>query len=287
MDITSHMDAVYWGVLVSTMLMGITMCQGWIYANNNNDKWHLRLLVAVLILMDFAVTFLSCSDLHQHLISDFGNSVALYMILPVNVATTILTGIVAYLSELFFASRIYILDKSSTWAAAIAGLSATVSFVFLMLPMNALQREPWFSTLSSSDTKLYIGISLAFTVVAVTTVTAVLLMKLSSAHTSIKITRKILQRLHLFIVTRGLLVMLNAIVYLLVFEIQPHTLYWLPFLYFSSKLHVISMVSMLNARTCSAEGSIISVVNGQDSDQAFNLFMRNSVANDSKSHSLH
>ncbi|KAF8240187.1 hypothetical protein L208DRAFT_852826 [Tricholoma matsutake] len=49
MDITSGVDGLYWGVLVSTMLSGITVTQGWTYAHNNNDKWYLRLLVAVLM----------------------------------------------------------------------------------------------------------------------------------------------------------------------------------------------------------------------------------------------
>ena len=29
-------------------LLGITLVQGWIYVHNNNDKWHLRLLVSPL-----------------------------------------------------------------------------------------------------------------------------------------------------------------------------------------------------------------------------------------------
>jgi hypothetical protein len=31
--------------MVKISLSGITIVQGWIYFNNNNDKWHLRLLV--------------------------------------------------------------------------------------------------------------------------------------------------------------------------------------------------------------------------------------------------
>ncbi|KAF8237902.1 hypothetical protein L208DRAFT_1506237 [Tricholoma matsutake] len=223
--------------------------------------------------------------------SSFGNTGPLYMFPLASLVIMIITGIVVYLSELFFASRIYLLDKSSWWAAVISGLSATVSFVFFILTCRVFWKDPYFRNLASSQTRLSGGITLSFTVVAVTTVTVVLLMKLSSTHTSIKRTQKILHQLHLFLVTRGLLVILNSIAYFIVYEIQPHALYWVPFLHFGSKLHVISIVAMLNARSPPTQpfdaGITISVENYQNSDQVFNSFMRNPVANSSKSHSMH
>ncbi|KAF8232165.1 hypothetical protein L208DRAFT_23028 [Tricholoma matsutake] len=60
-------------------------------------------------------------------------------------------------------------------------------------------------------------------------------------------TKKILQWLQLFIITRGLLVALNSIVLLILFLAWCKTSHWFPFFFFESKLHVISIVAMLNA----------------------------------------
>uniref|UniRef100_A0A0W0G635 Uncharacterized protein n=1 Tax=Moniliophthora roreri TaxID=221103 RepID=A0A0W0G635_MONRR len=49
MDISAEFNGQYYGVFVSTILCGVTIVQAWIYGNDNKDRWHLRLLVAVLV----------------------------------------------------------------------------------------------------------------------------------------------------------------------------------------------------------------------------------------------
>ncbi|KAF8233034.1 hypothetical protein L208DRAFT_1396340, partial [Tricholoma matsutake] len=88
-----HVEALYWGVLISTMLSGISISQGWTYAHNNDDN-----------LADFSVSCLSCQVLRHYLMSNYGNT-SVFLTLPhfVVVAGTVIG--VAYVSELFFASR--------------------------------------------------------------------------------------------------------------------------------------------------------------------------------------
>ncbi|KAK7437491.1 hypothetical protein VKT23_018563 [Stygiomarasmius scandens] len=69
----SFMEAFFYGNIIATALFGITIVQGWNYANKNTDKWSLRLLVAVLVLLDFATTCLDSQALHHYLVSDFGD----------------------------------------------------------------------------------------------------------------------------------------------------------------------------------------------------------------------
>lgn len=297
-DVTSFMDGMFWGVVISTLLSGIVVCQGWTYyAHYNNDRWHLRLLVALLILMDISITFLNCDILRQSLVTGFGIPDTLLLSALSSTGLIILTNIVAYLCELFFASRIYFLDKRLWWAAAIAGLFATGSFICLMLPLGPLGNETQASAIMNHNTRLWEGMGLIFAIVSAITITAVLPMELSSMHTSIKRTQKILQRLQLFIVTRGLLVTLNSTACLIVYEIGPHTTYWMPFMFCNSRLQVISIVAMLNARpkippvTEQLDGNMISVLNTRSPDKAFNSkFTGNSVDNSShssvKSHAL-
>lgn len=96
MDIGSHVDALYWGVLISTILSGIIISQGWTYAHDNDDKWHLRLLVTVLILADFSITCLSCQVLRYYLMSNYGN-ISVFFTLPQHLLVIIGTVVgVAY-----------------------------------------------------------------------------------------------------------------------------------------------------------------------------------------------
>ncbi|KAF8225401.1 hypothetical protein L208DRAFT_428610 [Tricholoma matsutake] len=131
MDIAPRVDGLYWGVLVSTMLSGITVTQGLTYAHNNNDKWHLRLFVAVLILIDSAMTCLNLYILRYYLVSNFGNIEALWTFTKALLAMMGMSITTSYLSTLFFVSQFYILDKSSQWAAAIAAFFVTGYFIIM------------------------------------------------------------------------------------------------------------------------------------------------------------
>lgn len=248
MDITFLVDGMYWGVLVSTMLFGITISQGWTYAYDNNDRWHLRLLVAVLILMDFATTCLSFYILRYYLISNFGNLTVLETLTRPIIATIGIIFIVTYLSTLFFASRIYLLDNGSLWVAVTAALFATGHFVTIILVLDGLRKDPRVFILPTVHMRITVGIGLSCFIVSVSIITAALSMKLYSRHSYFKTTQTMLQRLLLFVVTRGVLVVLNLISFLIVYELQSYTLNWAPFLLFSPKLQVTSMVAMLNLR---------------------------------------
>ncbi|KAK7462149.1 hypothetical protein VKT23_007752 [Stygiomarasmius scandens] len=39
LDLSKEFDGLFFGTLVATALLGITVVQAWIYINNNNDGW--------------------------------------------------------------------------------------------------------------------------------------------------------------------------------------------------------------------------------------------------------
>ncbi|KAF8224299.1 hypothetical protein L208DRAFT_1410536 [Tricholoma matsutake] len=281
MNITSRMDGMYWGVLISVMFFGITISQGWSYAHNNKDKWHLRLLVTLLILMDFTITSLNCHALRFYLMSNFGNPPALLTLTKTMMAAMSVDMIAIYLTTLFFASQIYIFDKHSLWAVILVAFLATCYFATFAWALDGIRKDPYFSNLSHPLMKLRGGIAFAFLMVSVMIMSAVLHTKSACVHISIKRTQTILQQLHVFIVTRGLLVTLNAVVLFIVFMAQTNSMHWIPFLFFESKVHVISMVAMLNTQAQPAsqlDKNVISMGNIRSSARAFSSFLRNPVA---------
>ncbi|KAF8069878.1 hypothetical protein FPV67DRAFT_990519 [Lyophyllum atratum] len=68
-DISSVVNGISFGYVVSAVLLGITILQGWIYFHNNHDKWTIRTFIAVLITLDIAETCCSTQIIHYYLIS--------------------------------------------------------------------------------------------------------------------------------------------------------------------------------------------------------------------------
>ncbi|KAF8236018.1 hypothetical protein L208DRAFT_687242 [Tricholoma matsutake] len=77
----------------------------------------------------------------------------------------------------------------------------------------------------------------------------VLLRKLSSSNTYFKKTQSLLLRLMLWVATRCLFVTVNQIILLVVYITQMQSLNWMPLLMLEPKLHVITIVAILNSRT--------------------------------------
>ncbi|KAF8236019.1 hypothetical protein L208DRAFT_1391438 [Tricholoma matsutake] len=108
MDITSQVDPMYWGVMLSTVIFGINIAQGWVYVNTNNDPWHLRLLVAVIFILDLVTTCLNYQFLRYYLMSNYGNPIAFLELIPSVIAVIVTTISIAYLTQIFVVSRIYL-----------------------------------------------------------------------------------------------------------------------------------------------------------------------------------
>ncbi|THU86457.1 hypothetical protein K435DRAFT_763309 [Dendrothele bispora CBS 962.96] len=90
-------------------LFGITIVQAWIYANSNTDKWPLRLLVAILVLLDLTTTCLNVQILHYYLVSNFGNLINTTLVTKTLMVETFITLVIVLCVELFFASRVWMM----------------------------------------------------------------------------------------------------------------------------------------------------------------------------------
>jgi len=97
MDIASELDGLYWGTVLSTLLLGVLIVQGWTYLTTNTDKWPLRLFVIVLLLLDLASTCLSCQVLRYYVLTNYGNPLSLLSFTEPLVAIIAVLSMVAYL----------------------------------------------------------------------------------------------------------------------------------------------------------------------------------------------
>uniref|UniRef100_A0A0W0GBM6 Uncharacterized protein n=1 Tax=Moniliophthora roreri TaxID=221103 RepID=A0A0W0GBM6_MONRR len=157
-DLSGKENGFYAGFVLASVLLGITIVQAWIYVNTNEDRWPLRTLVTILVILDITTTVLNAEFVHHYLIKNFGNLAELsntYVTVSVELLITI---IIACIVELFFASRVHKLDLVH-WvipvfivSTALAGLVGTAE-VF---------KYPVVMTIASSKVKLYFALRNGF-----------------------------------------------------------------------------------------------------------------------------
>ncbi|KAJ3885237.1 hypothetical protein GG344DRAFT_70710 [Lentinula edodes] len=227
-NVSGTLDGFFYGYAVSTVLFGITVVQGWIYLNSNQDRWPFRLLVAAMVLGDFATTCLDTQSIHYYVISNFGDSNVITTITTPMAIEYLLTLIIVFCVQMFFAFTV----------RRLAGLSAA----------GQLVEDNTLLGLSAENSQFEVGWECGLSALSDIITTVALCWSLNHIHTGIKRTDGLLQKLFQYSVTRGLLVSIDQTLFLILFLTKTQKLWWLPFHLCSSKIYVNTMVAMLNSR---------------------------------------
>ncbi|KAE9385393.1 hypothetical protein BT96DRAFT_595959 [Gymnopus androsaceus JB14] len=248
-DLSASVDGIFYGYALSTVLFGITIVQAWIYINTNHDKWPLRVLVATLVLADFTTTCLDTQILHHLFIANFGN-LAVLTVLPLTFMIEVLiTTIIVFCGDMFFISRVWLL-KQFHWSVSVLMFVTSVGAAGAgtLVTVQDLGNRSLNSSLTLRASRLavasHIGLALFTNIIA----TIALCWSFAKSHTGMKRTDTLLQKLFQYTVTRGILVTVTLILFMILYLAQPETLAWLPFHLSLSKVYVITMVAMLNSR---------------------------------------
>ncbi|KAF9556134.1 hypothetical protein CPC08DRAFT_752694 [Agrocybe pediades] len=243
-------DSVFVGFIISTVLMGVTILQAWNYALTNNDSLGMRLLVILLMVLDIVITSNNVLLIHTYLIQHFGDIFQS----DVNWGYTTqlgLTVIVVYMVQLFFATRVYILDRRKLLlAGAIASIATLglVSSVYIVC-VTAKHEDSADVTIRSIRVSAILGHGLVTVADAITTIVLSLNFMRARSESGISQTVNILERLLTAIIARGALVtVLNGLIIIL-YVLYPVKFYWLALQFLQAKLYIITFIAMLNART--------------------------------------
>lgn len=248
MDISAEFNGQYYGVFVSTILCGVTIVQAWIYGNDNKDRWHLRLLVAVLVAMDLATTFVNMQYLHHYAVKNFGNFEALLQLSPLMTVEIDLSILSMAMVQVFFASRVYLLKRVHWIVPLMIASFGLAALVPLGLVSAEAVRNPTFGVFLTTKVKHQLTALQILQSTSDVILTVCLSWSFTNAKTGFERTDTLLQKLLQYTVTRGLLMTLFHITMLVVYLAQTDSFNWAPFHFCSSKLYIISMIAMLNAR---------------------------------------
>ncbi|KAH7909478.1 hypothetical protein BJ138DRAFT_216758 [Hygrophoropsis aurantiaca] len=235
-------------IVIFNRLTGVTIVQGWIYVNDNKDSWFLRGFVFLLIATDIFTTGLDINALHRYLIVNFGDLAALQIAHWEVIWEYALTVVLVFMVQLFFVSRIWLLRRDKQWIPAVISFFAVGSFVSGMIAITKLGQHPMVSYLMSLESKIAFGTNGGFAALVDIMITSSLTWSLATSKSGIKRTDTMLQKLLMFVVSRGLLVSVTQVLFLITYVVRPDALWWVPLHFMCSKLYVITMVAMLNGR---------------------------------------
>lgn len=110
-DLSLSWGSLLAGTFASLILYGVSILQTFIYyVQYPKDRTPLKLLVAVVLLLDTLHQFLACAGLWSYLVQYYGNFVNLAVMHPPLLLATVVTSLVSFVVQSFFIWRIWSLS---------------------------------------------------------------------------------------------------------------------------------------------------------------------------------
>ncbi|KAH9042953.1 hypothetical protein EDB83DRAFT_2677515 [Lactarius deliciosus] len=246
-DIHNSFGAAFVGLLVSTVLFGLTIAQTWFYFWNyrNRDSKLLKFFIAFLIFMDALHTVTCTYVIYWYLILNFGNVENLGDSMWAMDLHVIFSVIIGSSVQLYYARRVYIVSRSIILLILIVvvifvGSGATL---YLIAKQFAIKR---FSSVHSFVWPSYIAVGAVALVDGL--VATSMCWSLYRRRTGFAKTDSIILTLMAYSINSGLLTSLLGITAIICYTTLPTTMVWLAISFVLTKCYVNSLLAMLNSR---------------------------------------
>ncbi|KAI0315719.1 hypothetical protein OF83DRAFT_325425 [Amylostereum chailletii] len=247
-DITTTFGIFILATILGSVFYGMTLLQAGLYfSKSGEDRARNKLLVTVLILFDTFAWILEVYTVWWYFVVNYANPAALPMPIWTLELEPGFTYTVAFLAQMFFIEKIYILLGSKVIAFVLTVLSigawgtgiGITGIVDLVSPtidrINIAQKT--LSTL----VELIIAASMTY--------------MFRAKRTGMSRTDSILNRLLVFALSRGILMCLVQILYTVTYFALHNTLIWAIFHFSLSKLCANSVIASLNVREIMRNGT--------------------------------
>ncbi|OCH88049.1 hypothetical protein OBBRIDRAFT_889376 [Obba rivulosa] len=243
------LGGLFIAILLGSILFGVTILQTYIYYDRFwGDPWYLKLLVAVLFLLDSGQIASVVDSFWFYIIPNFGNVAALSGAQPglsVEIGLTVSIGL---LVQSFFAVRVWHMsDRQRIIPMTIAAL--TLAQFALGIYYTAASRIVHDETAIEQRIESASLGSLSCSMAADFIITLSLVYYLHKGRSGFKRTDRLINVLIIYTVNTGLLTSLTAALTITFNQVIP-TRFWDVVPYFLlSKFYVNSMLATLNARS--------------------------------------
>jgi len=251
-DVRNSFGAALIGLLISTVLFGVTIAQTWIYFwhHGNKDPKGLKFLVAFVTVMDTLHTITCAFMIYWCLILNFGNLESLSSSVWVGAFETQadISGFCTSAVVLFYARRIYVLSKSIFLSMLIVAFVLYGYAIAIYLFVKNFDNYKHMSQRLQQSLARTETIGLWMYVVVDTLVAAIMCWFLYRKKTGFARTDSIIMTLMAYTINTGLMSCLLGVAMSVSFVVAPSTMFSLAFFIVSSKCYVSSLLAMLNSR---------------------------------------
>ncbi|VDC04883.1 unnamed protein product [Peniophora sp. CBMAI 1063] len=254
-DTRSIIGPIFIGHSVNWLLLGMLFFQLYLYEKGRTrtvNKFWLRCLVYSIFVIDVAQTAISSQALWHFAIDIWGDPVALVTVVPWSEPLIpALSGLVALLVQLFYAWRIWVLQRS-LFSRVMAIIIILLSFMqfgaSLHTPVIILKAHLSFAAFADIQTSVDIWLATSFTVDVLIAGSMIWLLYQARTRTLWIQSQSLYDRLIISSVQTGLLTAVTAGVDLALWKIYPQDNYFVAPPLILGKLYSNSLFSTLNGR---------------------------------------
>ncbi|KAJ4490549.1 hypothetical protein J3R30DRAFT_97314 [Lentinula aciculospora] len=230
-DMSGIFAPFFWGFFVSIFLGGITIVQAYMYFPHPSDRMTVQVIAATMLILDLISSALVAESLYYYLIPHFGSLAPLQFITPELSAECLISGIITFISQMYFVYQIYSVKRVGALAWTVIGVLSLFAILTFVGGIGCVVTMYVFAygVLADRDKDFAIFFGLAKGFGAATDIMATMAMCtfLSNAKTGIRQTDNLIKTLIQYIVERGGVVTLIQTLLLITFYAAPNNLYWL------------------------------------------------------------
>jgi len=245
-DLALGPSAGTYGIL---LLYGMTITQAYqYYTNYGSDRIPLKAFVGVILTLESLHLALACHYVYFYLIQHYGETEHLLRI----VWSIFLSGrigfVVAWLVNMFYVRRIYLLSSRNPWLSIFIAALATVRPAFGFVGSSFVSSYPEWAAFSKHAHSFFIAglsVGLAGDFLIAFTVSYYLL---KARDTSIPSTRNIVNLLLWYTINTTAILTFFAVFELVFLVVQPNTLAFFGFFQVQIQLYANCFLTTLNAR---------------------------------------
>jgi len=246
----------FWGWIVSNVLFGITLLQGYIYFETRRRGTGQALFVILLLILDTLSAVLMAVSMSDYLLVNFGNPFQLLVIGPKLLADTFILAITPLLIDMFFAIRIYQLsDRIHNGLSPMVLKSASVAIALFSFAASGMALEQtWeakqansFALFSEARSKRRLGTALGLSSIAGIIITIGLVATMRTARTGFAKTDRVIRSVILFVANRGILLVAIRILWVATY-VGSSSNVWIAFRFCLTRVDVNTFFAFLNSQ---------------------------------------
>ncbi|THU97255.1 hypothetical protein K435DRAFT_965568 [Dendrothele bispora CBS 962.96] len=234
-------------LFLATILYGIALLQTWLYFHwYSSDSWAVKSTVIFLLLLETLHICFFFAGTYHALIDHFGLFELLTEISWLDSAQLLLGYLSAFVVQVYFGYRIYLLDKKKI---VITGFIMALALTQIAAGLTQTVKVVQLGDLKLLDTtKQITSVQSAASLFCDIVITATLYLTLRGKKGPVRATNNMLKTLMTNAINRGLVTAVAAGINLVLFLAIPGTFYFFLGLVPSSKLYMNSMLATLNTR---------------------------------------